>query len=71
MEGERWNNIRIILDKMILEVGKPHEYIDIFKVVVSLSILNSGNLFWIHFDSLYIDDKTQVLEFLLGKFVLF
>jgi hypothetical protein len=63
-EGKWLDDFRIILDKVIVEVRKPQEYADIFEVARGLPILDSGNLFSIHFDSIYTNDEAQVFDFL-------
>jgi hypothetical protein len=52
------DNFGIIPDKVMVEVSKPQECADILEVMRGFPILDSGNLFWIHFDSFYTDDKT-------------
>jgi hypothetical protein len=70
MEGKWLNDFRIIPDKVMIEVSKPQEYVDIFEVVRGFPILDSGNLFWIHFDSFCTDDETQGFDFLAMELIL-
>jgi hypothetical protein len=59
------DDFRIRPDKAAIEVSKPQECADIFEVVRGFPVLDSGNLFWIHFDSFHTDDETQVFDFLV------
>jgi hypothetical protein len=43
---------------------------DSFKVMRSLPILNSSDLFGVHFDALHTDDETQVFDFLTVELIL-
>jgi DNA polymerase III delta subunit len=70
-EGEWLDDFGILLDKATVEVSEPEEYTDILEVARSFPIFNSGNLFWIHFDSFSTDDEAQVLDFLAVKLALF
>jgi hypothetical protein len=64
------NDFRIIPDKAEIEVSKPQEYTDIFEVARGFPILDSGNLFWIYFDSFCTNDETQVFDFLVMELIL-
>jgi hypothetical protein len=64
------DNLRIILDKAVIEDSKPQECIDIFEVVRGFPVLDTGNLFWIYFDSFHTDDETQVFDFLVMELTL-
>jgi hypothetical protein len=69
-EGEWLDDFRIILDKAAIEVSKPQECADIFEVARGFPVLDSGNPFWIHFDSFRTDDETQVFDFLAMELTL-
>jgi hypothetical protein len=64
------NNFRIILDKAAIEVSEPQECTDIFVVAGGFPILDSSDLFWIHFDSFHTDDETEVFDFLVMELTL-
>jgi hypothetical protein len=69
-EGEWLDDFRIIPDKVAIEVSKPQEYVDIFEVARGFPVLDSGNLFCIHFDSFCTDDETQAFNFLVMELTL-
>jgi hypothetical protein len=64
------DDFRIIPDKAVIEVSKPQEYADISEVARGFPVLDSSNLFWIHFDSFCTDNETQVFDFLVMELTL-